>query len=372
MSFRVWLEGIEGSAEIVHRIQQAVESAPDYESAAKALAEMGAKKPWSSTYFATDWANSIYGLMASPHEKKEDPKIDAEIDRQRDRIKELPGLRLHPVDVNNAWYYFSVEGDKGMGSKVKLHAKAPVEDLDMLFRVAKVVVDNADYFSAFKFSPSSGSMTSRRDNLVMYLSKWGQNNLDKVKELLGAVGTHADVGEDVTVDNMYSGGEDVSHTQRMSYRLAAMLASKPGAPINKKFGIWKTEGQALAKVDPVVAHYTRLAMGGESGPSGGPLVIGAMSGGARPLTFNIPANVGRGVLGMTLRGDDSLRYWSDSQFSVEKGGDGWHIVPSSGAVNATTVNGSVLTGRKKLAVGDSISIHSKTGKRVTPLKVLSA
>lgn len=371
MGFRVWLEGIEGSADIVHRIQHAVESAPDYESAAGALASMGVERPDVGTYFATDWVEPIYDLIASPHERREDPRIDAEVERQKERVAALPGVRLQPMNRSNPWHFFTLEGDGERGaSKVKLHLKAPDDDLDMLFRVAEVISRERDYFRSFKFSPTGASMTKRRDNMVVYLSKWGQNNVEKVRELLAGVGAHTDVGEDLTLD-MSHGKEEVSHTQRMSYRIAAMLASKPGAPVNRRYGIWKREGQDLAKADPVVAHYTRLAMG-EASASGGPLVFSGVSGGARPLTFNISGSVGRSVLGMALRGDDSLRFWGDPQFSVERAGDGWYIVPSPGAVNATTVNGAVLSGRRKLAVGDSVSLQSRLGKRVTPLKVLSA
>jgi len=378
MRFSVWFENIESSSEVVGRISAAIEAASDYDSAVRALVGLGAESPSQTDWLGSLWEKSIYDLIASPGEGKADARISGELQRYRKEIGSLPGVRALGVDVNNPWNSFVVEADGRAveSSNVKIHLRVGEDDMEGLLRAARVVSSRRDLFRQFKYSYSSESFTKRRDNMVLYLTRDGQRDVKKILEMLSGVGLKGDLGEDETVE-VYGNKEQVSQTERMAYRLAAQLISKRGAPIRKMGNgepmIWKTTGKALSGSDPVVAHYTSIASGASGSGGGGPgqLTLSSVSGGTRPVRIGINTSIGKSSIEQMMRGDDTVRFWADPQFSVEKGGDGWYLSHAPGARNMTTVNGSPVSGKVRLVAGDSISLQGKSGKQVTPIKVLS-
>jgi hypothetical protein len=71
--------------------------------------------------------------------------------------------------------------------------------------------------------------------------------------------------------------------------------------------------------------------------------------------------LGRTVL--TTRFGEGGRYAADRQFVVDKTDDGWFVEPVAGTVNATLLNGDVLSNRTKLAPGDTIGVGNAVSRK---------
>jgi hypothetical protein len=97
---------------------------------------------------------------------------------------------------------------------------------------------------------------------------------------------------------------------------------------------------------------------GGTGGGGGKPVTGALTlqgaAGTDPLKLNLTVEIGRRVV---ERFGLESRFYSNPQFQLRRDADqGWSLVPSPGATNATMINGAKVTGAQKLRVGDVISV----------------
>jgi hypothetical protein len=91
----------------------------------------------------------------------------------------------------------------------------------------------------------------------------------------------------------------------------------------------------------------------------GPLVL--VGPGGVELSLGARLAVGRTVL--VTRFGEGGKYAADQQFVLDRKDDGWYVEPVVGTTNATLLNGDVLAGRTKLAVGDIIGVGSAVSKR---------
>jgi hypothetical protein len=93
----------------------------------------------------------------------------------------------------------------------------------------------------------------------------------------------------------------------------------------------------------------------------------SLSNGSEALTFNITTSLGKQLL---RQFGDEARFADNHQFTIERRGIEWWLVPVSGTTNYTVLNGKPALTPAKLAVGDRIEIGSRgSGKTVLPLSV---
>ena len=93
-------------------------------------------------------------------------------------------------------------------------------------------------------------------------------------------------------------------------------------------------------------------------PTGKLIVIGPDG---TELALNARLVLGRTVL-MTKFGEGG-KFAADQQFILDKKDDGWFVEPVAGTLNATLLNGDVLTARAKLTPGAVIGIGNAISKR---------
>jgi eukaryotic-like serine/threonine-protein kinase len=94
------------------------------------------------------------------------------------------------------------------------------------------------------------------------------------------------------------------------------------------------------------------------------LAVGALvlvGPGGTELSLGARLAVGRTVL--TTKFGEGGRFAADQQFILDRKDDGWYVEPVAGTVNATLLNGNVLTARTKLAPGDTIGVGNAVSRK---------
>jgi eukaryotic-like serine/threonine-protein kinase len=85
------------------------------------------------------------------------------------------------------------------------------------------------------------------------------------------------------------------------------------------------------------------------------------------LSFNIKTLIGKSLL---RQFGEEARFASDHQFTLERRGTEWWLLPQSEAVNFTLINGKRALGEVRLKRGDKIELGSRKSERtVLPLTV---
>ncbi len=86
------------------------------------------------------------------------------------------------------------------------------------------------------------------------------------------------------------------------------------------------------------------------------------------ISINIKTEIGRGAL--SRFGEDS-RFSSDLQFTLDRKGVDWIVIPNQKPKNVTLLNGKTITSVITLKDGDELAVGSKSkkGVKMMPLTV---
>lgn len=364
---------MEGAEDIFKKLSSLILSSPTYQDAIKNLSTQDVEPDFdvnAYTQLGHNWKDAFYksitgdkgGGMLTP---EKNPELASKLDAINAKISSMGFIPI--FDPQGSWYFYGIKGYKPDGANKKIHIKIPNNNLELMLKLAELIQQNSINVRQFKFASKGSSFESRRDNFVIYLSKQGETNIAEFIKSINALGLPTDTGED------FKGTYDsLSQTEIVSLRLAAILLSRPGIPKPKyaASSLWKITEKEFVESDPVASRYLRQNQAGSETPpmQGGyqPKTLVLTSKG-RPVTINIDTQLGKYSLQQSL--GDEAQYFSDSQFQIKKSNDGWYLIPSTGAVNQTIINGRPVSGNTRLSINDTIGIAGGSGKQIIPLRV---
>ena len=369
MRFKIWLENMESAEDIFKRLSSLILAAPTYQAAVQNLSSAGIVPNFDTNRHSVlghKWSETFYNNIAGDKgNDKQNPELDNQLASFNSQIQSLGFTSL---DSTDPFYFFAIPGYKPDGAKNKIHIKIPTDKLNLLLELVKIIKQNSNYVRQFKFSAFGGGFETRRDNFIIYLSKLGEENINKLRQSISQLGLSTDVGQDFKGEN----GISLSQTQLVSLRLAAILVNKPESPkpTSSNSSHWQTTEKEFLLSDPVASRYLTgekpVNPGSESQDYQPKTLV--MTGGNKPITINVDTQIGKYVL-QSL--GDTAQYFSDVQFRLQKANNGWYLIPNTTAVNQTIVNGSVVRGATKIRTNDQIGIIGKSGRQIMPLKVTS-
>lgn len=357
MLFKLWLESADNTLQsIKNKILGVIHSAPDYNTAVSNLQKLGIKQIEEGKPIGTDWADKIYSFIAqaNPH-ATHNPELEDKIDSIVQQIpSNFHNIKKLKNDETNTWNSFAPVPLNDNTSHAKLYIKIPDEEVDKILQVARIISSNPNFVRQFKFSYTSQSFSKRRDNLIIYLTKEGEDQETEFKKQLSSIGLTAEKGSDIKTDF-----GNVSGTQTVAHELAEELLKKPGAPEARY-----SRGQSSELIKILKDRKTKEVVAPKM-EKNSHLRIQLMPTTGSPISLGTPLAVGSTILKFP-----EGKFYAPQQFQLSKDGDFWTINPLPNTPNATFVNATPITGKVHLKPNDVISVGNPNNmKTVGGMKV---
>lgn len=378
MYFKLWLENIETLEEKSKLLMDIIDN-NDYMTAAKKFIELGVdldpiylrNLEKLDHVIGHKISEAIYKFWAyDKNDTYNDPNLVDKIAAIGHQIKSShPNLVFSDDAENASWAFFTIVNpdrsiNKRADSADKLYIKVKPENLNQILDIANIIASNPSFFYQWKFYADE-KFSSRRDNVVIFLSQAGVKNIENTKKLFSKYKLDSGFDWRSPINPNPRTGTLTGTDQAALKVVLRLLQKHPDFNEDKIQLTFKRSEQIFIK--SLLASIPKSQTVPNPSNNYIPKEIG-LRGDKNQLAFKVNGDYGGRNLRLILS-PEIAKFFSEPQFRLEKTPTGWMIKPMPNTTNKTIVNGKIVANPVKINVNDKIGIQGQSGKQVVPITV---